>query len=209
MRKAESTLGVRYSVLLSLPYFDPVRFTVVDVMHNLFLGTGKYMFKIWLSMELLTKESLQEMERRISSFTVPNSLGRLPINISSNHGGYTSSQWQSWITLYSPVVLKGLLPNAHYQCWLLFVRACSILSRRIIKDSEVATADLLLLNFCKKFELLYMERTTALRIFICTSISKTVYLTMGHHMHCGVTLLKGIMECLAPTIRIENQLKVR
>ena len=155
MRKAESTLGVRYSVLLSLPYFDPVRFTVVDVMHNLFLGTGKYMFKIWLSMELLTKESLQEMERRISSFTVPNSLGRLPINISSNHGGYTSSQWQSWITLYSPVVLKGLLPNAHYQCWLLFVRACSILSRRIIKDSEVATADLLLLNFCKKFELLY------------------------------------------------------
>ena len=113
------------------------------------------MFKLWLSMELLTKENLQEIERRISSFTVPNSLGRLPINISSNHGGYTSSQWQSWITLYSPVVLKGILPNAHYQCWLLFVRACSILSGRIIKDGEVTTADLLLLNFCKKFELLY------------------------------------------------------
>ena len=101
MRKAESTLGIRYSVFLSLPYFDPVRFTVVDVMHNLFLGTGKYMLKLWLSMELLTKVSLQETERRISSFTIPNSLGRLPINILSNHGGYTSSQWQSWITLYS------------------------------------------------------------------------------------------------------------
>ena len=32
MRNAESTLGVRYSVLLSLPYFDPVRFTLVDIM---------------------------------------------------------------------------------------------------------------------------------------------------------------------------------
>lgn len=62
MQKAESTLGIRYSVFFSLPYFDPVRFTVVDVMHNLFLGTGKYMLKLWLSMELLTKENLQQIE---------------------------------------------------------------------------------------------------------------------------------------------------
>ena len=36
MRKKESEFGVRYSVLLSLPYFDPVWYTVVDIMHNLF-----------------------------------------------------------------------------------------------------------------------------------------------------------------------------
>ena len=45
---AESRLGVRYSVLLNLPYFDPVRFTVIDIMHNLFLGTGKRMFELWI-----------------------------------------------------------------------------------------------------------------------------------------------------------------
>ena len=41
MRKAESKFGVRYSLLLNLPYFDPVLQCVVDVMHNLFLGTGE------------------------------------------------------------------------------------------------------------------------------------------------------------------------
>lgn len=50
MRKAESNLGVRYSVLLELLYFDVIRCTVVDIMHNLFLGTGKNTFKLWLSM---------------------------------------------------------------------------------------------------------------------------------------------------------------
>ena len=30
--------GVRWSELLRLPYFDPTRFVVLDVMHNLFLG---------------------------------------------------------------------------------------------------------------------------------------------------------------------------
>lgn len=159
IRNSESMYGIRYSTLLLLPYFDPVRFTVVDVMHNLFLGTGKHMFKLWLSLNLLTKENLLEMERMISTFSVPNYLGRLPINISSNYGGYTAAQWQSWITLYSPVVLKDMLPNEHYQCWLLFVRACSLLSRRVISKNDIATADLLLLNFCKKHELLYGKET--------------------------------------------------
>ena len=50
IRKKESEFGVRNSVLLSLSYFDPVRYTVIDVMHNLFLGTGKHMFKVWLDL---------------------------------------------------------------------------------------------------------------------------------------------------------------
>ena len=33
-----STHGVRWSELLRLPYWDPTRFAVLDVMHNLFLG---------------------------------------------------------------------------------------------------------------------------------------------------------------------------
>ena len=45
---------MRYSVLLNLTYFDPVRFTVVDVMHNVFLGTAKHMFKVWIQLELET-----------------------------------------------------------------------------------------------------------------------------------------------------------
>lgn len=124
-------------------------------MHNLFLGTGKRIFKLWLSRNMISKEDLEVIERRIRSFTVPRCVGRLPTNIVSNYGGYTASQWQSWILYYSVVLLKGILPNSHFQCWLLFVRACSILCQRIIKKSDVETADLLLLSFCKKVEHLY------------------------------------------------------
>ena len=46
IRKKEPEFGVRNSVLLSLSYFDLVRYTVIDVKHNLFLGTGKNMFKV-------------------------------------------------------------------------------------------------------------------------------------------------------------------
>ena len=51
---AESKYGVRYLILLALPYFDTVLFTVVDVMHNLFLGTVKRLFQLWLTNDILS-----------------------------------------------------------------------------------------------------------------------------------------------------------
>ncbi|TFK80420.1 hypothetical protein K466DRAFT_452191, partial [Polyporus arcularius HHB13444] len=34
--------GVRWSELLRLPYWDPIRFPVVDPMHNLLLGNLRH-----------------------------------------------------------------------------------------------------------------------------------------------------------------------
>ncbi len=88
-------------------------------------------------------------------------VGRVASNILSSFGGFTSNQWRKWITIYSAVVLKGLLPQDHLQCWLLYVRACSMLCSRIIRQSDVRCADLFLLEFCRKLELLYEHACTA------------------------------------------------
>ena len=45
--RASRMLGVHYSAFCELEYFDCVRFHVIDPMHNLFLGTAKYVFKVW------------------------------------------------------------------------------------------------------------------------------------------------------------------
>lgn len=45
--KLSKEFGINYwSSLLDLEYFDVVRFCAVDPMHNLFLGTAKYVFKL-------------------------------------------------------------------------------------------------------------------------------------------------------------------
>lgn len=151
----ESRYGVRYSILLNLPYYDPIRFVAIDTMHNLFLGTGKMIFKLWLERGFLSHQQVAIIEERVQSFNVPPELGRLPSNILSNYGGFTANQWQNWITIFSSVALKGLLQPELFQNWLMFVRACCILSRYILTIREVESADLYLLNFCKSFQQLY------------------------------------------------------
>jgi len=81
----------------------------------------------------------------------------------SNKGfsGFTADQWRIWTTVYSAIALKGIIPKEHLCCWLLYVRACTLLFSRIISESNVATADEYLVTFCKKFEMLYgQERCT-------------------------------------------------
>jgi len=155
IRKKEAEFGIRYSIMLELSYFNPVHFTIIDVMHNLFLGTAKHMFKVWLQLDLLTQKNLEQIEKKVGLFHIPNSIGRLPINIASNYGGFKAIQLQTWINVYSPIVLKGILPNPHLQCWLLFVHACRILSKHTLKINDVNCADVYLLQFCKAFEQLY------------------------------------------------------
>jgi len=42
----ERESGMRYSILLRLPYFNAPRMCITDPMHNLFLGTAKKMIQI-------------------------------------------------------------------------------------------------------------------------------------------------------------------
>ena len=147
--------GLYYSVLLELSYFDSVRFTIIDPMHNLFLGTAKSMFKLWMAEGLLEKGDIKKVEERIREFDVGTGLGRLPHKISANYGCYTASQWKNWTLIYSLYVLDGLLPKEHLQCWQAFVLACKFLSRPVITLVELQKADLMLLLFCQKFERLH------------------------------------------------------
>ena len=55
-----------YSALLQLEYFDAIRFTIVDNMHNLFLGTAKSFFKnILIVRDVLSNEALSTLKDRV------------------------------------------------------------------------------------------------------------------------------------------------
>jgi len=174
----ESQLGVRYSVLMELPYFDPIQFTAIDTMHNIFLGTGKHVFDVWLEKNILTKQNLVEIGKWINQFHVPGDLGRLPSSLSSSYGSFTANQWKHWITIYSAVILKNILPSEHYHCWQLFARSCIILCKYCLREDDINTADLLLHHFCCHFVRLYGENSCTFNMHLHLHLKKT-YLDFG------------------------------
>ena len=157
-RRIEREYGCRYSVLLELPYFDPVRMCVVDPMHNLLLGTAKHMLSIWTDLKLLTSKEFMTIQDHVDRFLVPNDIGRIPGKIASGFSGFTAEQYRNWTLIFSLSSLKGLLPHQHFDCWHLFVKACHLLCRRVISLEELKEADTLLETFCMKFEQYYGKK---------------------------------------------------
>ena len=102
----ESEYGCRYSTLLKLPYFDPIRMVSLDPMHNLFLGTAKYVMKnLWIKENILTQQKFSEMQELLNKFHVPSDVGRIPRKIETGFSGFTADQFKNWVMLYSIPVL--------------------------------------------------------------------------------------------------------
>ena len=156
----EVETGIKYSVLIELDYFDPIRFTIVDPMHNLFLGTAKTMMKmVWLKRGLIQENDFTLLQTRVNSMTVPSDLGRIPHKILSSFGSFTAEQWKNWVIVYSMFALRGIIPQADYTCWQTFVLSCFFMCRRTVSTYDLIRADLLLIKFCQKVEDLYGKST--------------------------------------------------
>ena len=105
---------------MQLEYFDCIRFTIVDPMHNLFLGTAKHMMKnVWLPNKVLKQTGLKSIQELIDNMKVPCNIGRIPNKIASSFGSFTSDQWKLWTLVYSEFALKNYLPREDYRLALV------------------------------------------------------------------------------------------
>jgi hypothetical protein len=97
--------GVRFSELQRLPYFDPVRMTVVDPMHCLFLGLVKALMVRLRALGILTDAMLTEIQAEADCMCVPRDLGRIPRKLGSKMSGMTAHQWKNFMTVFARVLL--------------------------------------------------------------------------------------------------------
>ena len=154
--KKESELGVRYSELLRLPYFDPVRMLIIDPMHCLYLGVAKHFFKnVWIEKEVLSTQQLKLLQKHVDSCITPPGIGRIPYKIATAFSGFTADQFKNWTNLFSLIALAEQMPLEHLGCWRTFVMASRILSKDVLTKDDIATGDALLLQFFKRIETLY------------------------------------------------------
>jgi hypothetical protein len=149
---------VRWSELLRLPYFDPIRHLVVDPMHCLFLGIGKWLVKrIWIEEGILTNKALDEIQLMMEKFQVPSDIGRIPrkVNIGEGFSNFTADQWRNFFTIYATIVLWKYLPNIDRQILTNFVKICQILVCRIVRRDSLKEAHERLITIIKLIEQKY------------------------------------------------------
>ena len=128
-------------------------------MHNLLLGTAKHAIEVWKSTGIINTKHLEEIQEKVNSFNCPNDIGCIPSKIQSSFSGFSTDHWKNWTVLFSLYSLKEILPPQHYNCFLLFVKSCSLLCHRSLTATQLSEADDLLNRFCYKFFTALWKRT--------------------------------------------------
>ncbi len=91
LRKRTSNVNQEFDILFCLNchnYFDAPRMTIIDPMHNLFLGTAKKMMKLWKE-DVLRSQDFAIIQEKVDSFVTTKGMGRLPFKIETGFAGLT------------------------------------------------------------------------------------------------------------------------
>ena len=176
--EVERENGSRYTALMLLPYFSCVRCHTVDPMHNLYLGTARYMVKnLWVqeSSQIIPHHSLLQIQERVDNCDVPSTMGRIPNKIAANFSSFKADQWKTWTLVFSIFALFGLIGRRHLNCWRKFVLACTLLDASIISKNNVEEAHQLLLSFCTDVEELYGPDAVTMNMHLHMHLKDCIY----------------------------------
>ena len=112
--------------------------TVVDPMHNLFLGTAKHIVKkVWIERSLIVSHQFEDIQRKINAFKTPLDVGRIPRKIETGFAGFTADQFKNWMVLFSIPCLKDVLNDDDLECWRHLVLACRILCQHSLTATKI------------------------------------------------------------------------
>ncbi|PCH35844.1 hypothetical protein WOLCODRAFT_80993 [Wolfiporia cocos MD-104 SS10] len=107
--------GVRWSELLCLPYWDPILFTVIDTMHNQYLGLLKtHCRDVWgMKKDMNDRDGIYNSKHKIhvnlARTELPSWINPAPANLgTSERGKLHANQWLTACTINFPITLIRL-----------------------------------------------------------------------------------------------------
>ncbi|OAD74310.1 hypothetical protein PHYBLDRAFT_167725 [Phycomyces blakesleeanus NRRL 1555(-)] len=151
------TKGIKKFVLQlhHLGYLNLVRGTIIDPIHNLFLGTPKRLMNRWIKDEDIQDSDFAAMQKIAETMIVP--------------GGYTS--------LNSKIGKQFLYMKADklkFKNWINFVDARCLLIKPTITFNEVNTAHQFLQTFCTRYDELYNAKILTCNMHLHLHLQNTI-----------------------------------
>ena len=131
------------------------------------------------------------MENRVRQIKLPANMGRIPYKISTGDGfsGFTADQWKSFILIYAIPLMWDLLGTSDRNILANFVKACSLLTCRIINIGMLTQAHDRLLQVTLLIEENYGQKLIT-QTFICPFTLPIAVKIMAHCTHFGAIHLK-------------------
>lgn len=174
----QGQMGVKGpSPLLLLPSFDVIKGFIPDYMHCFCLGVVPEFVNLWFNPLYakkpfhLTPQCLNDLDEALSAIEPPDEVRPSPRRLSDKMC-WKASDWRAFGLLYSPVLLKKVLPALYYEHWMLLIGALHILLSPFASQDELSCAELCLVQFVAQVPALYGLENCSFNCHLLTHLSE-------------------------------------
>ena len=163
----------------SLNYHNLVRGSAVDYIHCVLEGAMKLLLKLWFGSghsddSYSIASRISEVDQRLAEIKPPNNISRSPRSIENHSKYWKASEFCSFLLFYGAAVLKGILPDAWYEHFMLLSEAIFWLSMEEIMQTQLVHAENLMEHFCVSFPEIYGIRFQTANIHYLLYIAQDV-----------------------------------
>jgi hypothetical protein len=159
MNQLQSEAGYRCTELLRLPYFDTIRFSIIDTLHNIFLGTGKLLIRKLTKRQLFSKMVLDKMTTDMTEMLGPSNLSSFCHKIKHGFADMTGFEWKAFWCVYAKVLLVPLLVGEVFGVYretvILFIDLCNAISSDVVSLDKINLIKTLTYDFCTSLNELF------------------------------------------------------
>jgi len=218
-KKPFHVMGIKGETILSyVPGFDIIDGLIVDYMHACILGTMRQFAKLWFNSKYHEKEfylghAKEEVNKRLKLLKPPFYFSRPPRSLEEMKF-WKGHEFYLWGLIYSPAVLKGILPTKFLRHWLLFIEALFLLTQESIAKSQVYNAMDLMVQFTKGTEELYGLEHCSFNIHLGEHLGDAVLRWGNLFEHSAFlyedynqVILKAVHSCKGVLDQVVNQIR--
>jgi hypothetical protein len=152
--------GYRWTPFFILEYFDPVRMTVLDPLHNLWEGLFKDLLKQFLQsdekkVKTLSKKILEEFENEVSTTRFPRSMGPVLGKIGHKMSRFTGHELKNMLNTFFLWLVDDSVTEDQYQLVKHLHEASRIADERVVTDDLIDELDGQLKDYCDLYAKVY------------------------------------------------------
>ncbi|OAD66956.1 hypothetical protein PHYBLDRAFT_174666 [Phycomyces blakesleeanus NRRL 1555(-)] len=118
-------------------------------------GTAKRMLERWVADGLIDNKKLVAMQKVVEKVVLPPDYTSLGTKIAKGFSYMKADEWKSWCLVYSPVVLRDVLPLPEFKNWIEFVNSCRYFTKPSVSEEDIEKGHKCLEEFCKGCETFY------------------------------------------------------
>lgn len=164
--------GVKYYPFFDLAGFDIVESSVIDQMHQLFLGVSKHCLRLVMSTYISSKALASKIDKRIDFVAkfLPSYMPSIPSPFSEKFHLMKADQIRVFVFVYSTAVFYDTLPSDVFFCWANMVAALSMFSARTVSESLISLGGQTYLEFLVMFTEIFGEKNVPINFHLVTHI---------------------------------------